>query len=217
MNIITELISTLLAQVNNVIGDWGITIIFITLTIKIMMIPLTIKQRKSMEQQQELSKEIEAIKKKYHNDKENMEKEITRVTAKYASSMWGCLTSFIQLPIIISLYRAILVIPVEVGSTVILPWIGNLKTPDPYYLVPIISAVIQLSPNIMYYLKWFKGIGLAKPNKSILISILIVNALFITKAPVIIGLYWIVNGIYTAVEQLIFNIIRVRRVGKLMN
>lgn len=217
MNIITEFVGTMLTQVNGMMGDWGLTIIAITLAIKLLLMPLAIKQRKSLEKQQKFSQEIEIVKNKYKKDKEKMEKEMTKVTQAYASSMWGCLVSFIQLPIIISLYRAILVLPVEVGSTVVMPWIVNLKISDPYYIVPIVSAIIQLAPNLMYYLKCFNGIELPKPNKAIFISVLIVNAVFITKAPVIIGLYWIVNGVYTAIEQVVINILKVRKVRSVAN
>ncbi|QUH31244.1 membrane protein insertase YidC [Vallitalea guaymasensis] len=211
MNIVIKFLSDILNQLYYVVNDWGITIILITLLIKILLIPLTIKQKKGLELQQKLSKEVESIKKKYSNDKVKMEKEISKISSKYSGSMIGCLLTFVQLPIMISLYRAIASIPLEVTSTVILPWITNLKAPDNYYIIPIISVIIHLMPNIMYYLNIFKELELTKPNKVMIISTIIINALFISKAPVIIGLYWIVSGLYTFIEQLITNIIMLRK------
>lgn len=211
MNIVIKFLSDILNQLYYVVNDWGITIILITLLIKILLIPLTIKQKKGLELQQKLSKEVESIKKKYSNDKAKMEKEISKISSKYSGSMIGCLLTFVQLPIMISLYRAIASIPLEVTSTVILPWITNLKAPDNYYIIPIISVIIHLMPNIMYYLNIFKELELTKPNKVMIISTIIINALFISKAPVIIGLYWIVSGLYTFIEQLITNIIMLRK------
>ncbi|WP_273323731.1 membrane protein insertase YidC [Vallitalea guaymasensis] len=211
MNIVIKFLSDILNQLYYVVNDWGITIILITLLIKILLIPLTIKQKKGIELQQKLSKEVESIKKKYSNDKAKMEKEISKISSKYSGSMIGCLLTFVQLPIMISLYRAIASIPLEVTSTVILPWITNLKAPDNYYIIPIISVIIHLMPNIMYYLNIFKELELTKPNKVMIISTIIINALFISKAPVIIGLYWIVSGLYTFIEQLITNIIMLRK------
>ncbi|WP_113675446.1 membrane protein insertase YidC [Vallitalea guaymasensis] len=211
MNIVIKFLSDILNQLYYVVNDWGITIILITLLIKILLIPLTIKQKKGLELQQKLSKEVESIKEKYSNDKAKMEKEISKISSKYSGSMIGCLLTFVQLPIMISLYRAIASIPLEVTSTVILPWITNLKAPDNYYIIPIISVIIHLMPNIMYYLNIFKELELTKPNKVMIISTIIINALFISKAPVIIGLYWIVSGLYTFIEQLITNIINLRK------
>jgi len=211
LNIVIKFLSDILNQLYYVVNDWGITIILITLLIKILLIPLTIKQKKGIELQQKLSKEVESIKKKYSNDKAKMEKEISKISSKYSGSMIGCLLTFVQLPIMISLYRAIASIPLEVTSTVILPWITNLKAPDNYYIIPIISVIIHLMPNIMYYLNIFKELELTKPNKVMIISTIIINALFISKAPVIIGLYWIVSGLYTFIEQLITNIIMLRK------
>ncbi|GMQ61839.1 membrane protein insertase YidC [Vallitalea maricola] len=211
MNIVIKFLSDILNQLYYVVNDWGITIILITLLIKILLIPLTIKQKKGLELQQKLSKEVESIKKKYNNDKAKMEKEINKISSKYSGSMIGCLLTFVQLPIMISLYRAVASIPLEVTSTVILPWITNLKAPDNYYIIPIISVIIHLMPNIMYYLNIFKELELTKPNKVMIISTIIINALFISKAPVIVGLYWIVSGLYTFIEQLITNIIMLRK------
>ncbi|GMQ59719.1 membrane protein insertase YidC [Vallitalea sediminicola] len=211
MNIVIKFLSDILNQLYYVVNDWGITIILITLLIKILLIPLSIKQKKGLELQQKLSKEVENIKKKYSNDKEKMEKEISKISSKYSGSMIGCLLTFVQLPIMISLYRAISSIPIEVASTVILPWVTNLKAPDNYYIIPIISVIIHLMPNIMYYLNIFKKLELTKPNKLMIFSTIIINALFISKAPVIIGLYWIITGLYSFIEQLTTNIILIRK------
>lgn len=211
MNIIIDFLSTILNYINVVINDWGITIIVVTLLIKLLLIPLSIKQKKSFEFQQKFSKEMEEVKKKYKHDKNKMEKEVAKVSSKYSGSMLGCLLTFVQLPIMISLYRAISSIPIEVTSTIILPWITNIKVPDTYFLVPIISMMIHLMPNILYYIGIFKQLELPKPNKAMIIVTLLINAIFISQAPVIIGIYWIISGLYTFIEQLVSNFIKVKK------
>lgn len=210
MNIIIDILSTILNYINTMINDWGITIIVVTLIIRLILVPLSVKQKQSLELQQKLSKEMEQIKNKYKNDKVKMEQEIAKASSKYSGSMLGCLLTFIQLPIMISLYKAISSIPMEISTTVILPWINNIQMPDTYYIVPIISLVIHLMPNIFYYIRVFKQLELPKPNKAMIITTIIMNALIISHAPVIIGLYWIISGLYNLVEQLITNLIKVK-------
>lgn len=210
MNIIINFLSNILNYINGMINDWGITIIVVTLIIRLILVPLSVKQKKSLELQQKFSKEMEQIKNKYKNDKVKMEQEIAKISSKYSGSMLGCLLTFVQLPIMISLYKAISNIPMEISTTVILPWINNIQLPDTYYIVPIISLVIHLMPNIFYYIGMFKQLELPKPNKAMIITTLIMNALIISHAPVIIGLYWIVSGLYNLVEQLVTNFIRIK-------
>ncbi|GKX29450.1 membrane protein [Vallitalea longa] len=211
MNSIIELLTNILNQLYFVVNDWGITIVLITLIIKILLLPLTIKQKKGLQLQQKFSKELETIKKKYSDDKKKMEQEISKISSKYSGSMLGCLLTFVQLPIMISLYRAISCIPIEITSTILLPWINNIKAPDTYYIIPIISIIVHLLPNIMYYLNIFKDLEIVKPNKIMIITTILINSLFISQAPVIIGLYWIISGLYTFIEQFICNIVMIRK------
>ena len=175
MNIIINFLTSILNQLYYIVHDWGITIVLITIIIKILLLPLTIKQKKGLQLQQKFSKEIETIKKKYKNNKNKMEEELNRISSKYSGNMIGCLLTFVQLPIMISLYRAISSIPIEITSTILLPWINNLKAPDTYFIVPIISVIVHLLPNIMYYLNIFKGLEIAKPNKTMVIITIIIN------------------------------------------
>lgn len=211
MNIIIEFLSNVLNHINIFVNDWGITIIIVTILVKVLLLPLTIKQKKSLTLQQKMSKEVEEIKKKYKHDKKKMEKEIAVVSSKYSGSMLGCLLTLVQLPIMLSLYRAISSIPLEVTTTILLPWITNIKAPDSYFLIPIVSMMIHLMPNIMHYLGIFKDLELPKPNKSMIIVTLLMNAVFISQAPVIIGIYWIISGLYSFIEQFVGNLIMLRR------
>lgn len=95
------------------IANIGLCIIIFTFVVKILLFPLSIKQQRSMKINQYIQPEINKIQKKYKNkkDQESMMKqnqEIQEVYSKYGTSMTGgCLTTFIQLPIIFALYRVI--------------------------------------------------------------------------------------------------------------
>ena len=107
-----DLIYNMLAN-DNGIANLGVCIILFTVIVKLLLFPLNIKQQKSVKINSVIQPEIQKIQKKYKDkkDQESMMKqqqEVQAVYDKYGTSMTGgCLTSFIQIPIIWSLYRVI--------------------------------------------------------------------------------------------------------------
>lgn len=205
MSIIIKLLNNLLSSIYLLIGDWGITIVIATVIVKLIMLPISIKQKQSMVKQQGLSDKIKEVKTKYNNDKQKLESELNKLYAESAKSTLGCLMTFVQLPIMYSLYRVFSLIPIEVGS-IIVPWVVNIKTPDTYFIIPLLSAFVQLMPNILITAGIFKSMGNNKSSLGNMILIGAVNIIFLSKSPVTIGIYWITTGIITFVEQLIFNL-----------
>lgn len=116
-----NLIYNILADPNG-LADIGVCIIIFTILVKVILLPLTLKQQKSAKINMMIQPEIKKIQKKYagKKDQESMmksQKETQEVYAKYGTSMTGgCLTSFIQLPIIYALYRVIQNIPAYVDK-----------------------------------------------------------------------------------------------------
>lgn len=116
-----DLIYNLLAG-NNGIANLGVCIILFTLVVKLILFPLTFKQQKSSKINMIIQPEIQKIQKKYNGkkDQESMMKqqqEMQAIYDKYGTSMTsGCLTAFIQFPILWALYRVIQNIPAYVGK-----------------------------------------------------------------------------------------------------
>ena len=86
-------------------GNYGIAIIFFTIIIKMILMPLTVKQQKSMLKTQKLQPLLMEIQKKYANDTEKLNQETMKLYQKYhVNPMSGCLPMLIQLPILMALY-----------------------------------------------------------------------------------------------------------------
>jgi len=89
--------------------NYGLTIIFFTLIVKIIMLPLTIKQTKSTAKQQELQPEIAKLQKRYKNDKEKLNQEMMKFYKENSfNPASGCLPLLVQFPILISLYWVVI-------------------------------------------------------------------------------------------------------------
>lgn len=207
MSMIFNILNTFLNYLFNLTGDWGIAIIILAIAVRLLLLPLSIKQRISMGQQQVLSEKITALKKKYKNNKKKLKIEMQKYYRQSTNGMLGCFVSLLQLPIISSLYFVIINMPANVG-TVIIPWISSLKVPDKYFIIPAIYMLVSLSPNLLPYIKYFKTVGLAKMTKSNFIFIGIFSIFITIKAPVAIGLYFITTSLFSLFEEIGYRLCR---------
>lgn len=205
MNIIFNYLSGLFQFLYSYIGDWGLTIMAVTAVVRLAVLPVSMKQKSSIDKQQVLSREMEEVKEKYKNDKEKLDSELAKLSAASAKNMLGCLVTLIQIPVMYTLYRVFSSMPADIAS-IIVPWVSNIKLPDTSFIIPVISTCIQLMPNLFNALGFYKNLKLPKPAKGQVIITVVMNLFFMTKAPVTIGIYWITSGLFNLLEQTLYNI-----------
>lgn len=105
MDIITKPLGWILNLCNTLVGNYGLAIIIFTILIKLILLPLTVKQQRSMMKTQRLQPLLNELQQKYANDKEKMQMETMKLYQKYKiNPMSGCLPLLIQLPILLALY-----------------------------------------------------------------------------------------------------------------
>ncbi len=215
MNIISNILNSALNYLFNITGDLGIAIILLTIAVRVLLMPLSVKQKLNIEEQQKLSKGLEEIKQKYKNNKEKLDLETQKYYQQNAKGMLGCLTTILQLPVVFSLYNVILKMPMQAG-TILVPWVASLKMTDSYFIVPVIYILTMLSPNLMYYIPFLRGTAQAKVSKTSLVITSVMSALITFKTPVALGLYLITTGIFSFMEELVFRLY-IRKKGFSLN
>lgn len=211
MNIISNILNTALNYFFGLTGDLGIAIVLLTIGVKVILMPLSIKQKLGMQEQQRLSKALEELKEKYKNDKEKLDNEMQSYYAQNAKGMLGSFIGVLQLPIVITLYNVILKMPIQAG-TVLIPWLVSLKLTDNYFIIPIVYTLSMLAPNLLSYLPFLKISSQVKASK---ISIMITSffSMIITlKMPAAVGIYLITTSIVSLMEEIIFRIYINRKV-----
>lgn len=201
MNIIFNLLGALLNHVFNFTGDWGIAVVVLTLIVKVLLMPMSMKQRFSILKQQKVAKKMEDIKIRYKNDKLKMEKEIQNCYKDNLKSMMGCLLTIIQLPIIGGLYKTIINMPV-VSGTVLIPWVASIKLSDSYFIVPIMYSIISMLPGLVNSIDYFKVYREVQYNKMSAILPGVIGLLITIKAPIALGLYFITSSVFSLVEEI---------------
>lgn len=213
MNSFIEFFEQTIMWLFGITHDYGMAIIIITIGVRFLLLPFNIKQRNQIVKQQEISKQVEEIRNKFRHNKEKQEKELAEFYSKNEIGMGTCLTTIIQFPVMICLYNAIRQVTAIECGTIVLPWISSLLAKDPLFILPIATIIVHILPQLYPYLKIFKSLNLQKQSGHMLISMMIMNSIFVFMIPSGVGIYYFVSGLFNLIEQFIYNIISIRKVA----
>ncbi len=139
---------------HSVTGSWALSIVFVTVLLRLLLYPLNTWSIKSMKGMQELSPQIKAIQERYKKDPQKAQLEIlTLYRAKGVNPISGCLPLLLQLPFLIGMFD-LLKTTFELRGVVFIPgWIDNLTSPDVLftwkYSLPIIGNEFHLLPILL--------------------------------------------------------------------
>lgn len=134
------------------VGNWGWAIIMLTVLVKLLTLPLTQKQYKSMAGMKKIQPKMKALQEKYKDDKLKLQQEMMALyKAHNVNPLAGCLPIVLMMPIYIALYRTIYS-SVELYQADLGGWIHDLSQPDPFYILPIALGAMmfiqsKLSPT----------------------------------------------------------------------
>ena len=103
-----EIIFLFLRQIEGVVGDWGLAIIVLTVLVRLALMPLTIKQTRSMYELQRIQPKIKELQAKYKDDKEKLQEETMKFYQENkVNPFGGCLPMLLQMPLLIALYQVL--------------------------------------------------------------------------------------------------------------
>jgi YidC/Oxa1 family membrane protein insertase len=177
--------------------NYGVVIIVLTMSIKLVLAPLAYKSYKSMKQMAAVQPELQALQKKYVDDRERLNKELIKLYKdKKVNPVGGCLPMFIQIPVFVALFN-ILYMTIELRQAPFMLWIKDLSVQDPYYVLPNLMGVTmfiqqKIQPTTMD----------PKQAQIMLILPVFLTFLFITF-PAGLVLYWLTNNVLTILQQVI--------------
>ena len=121
---------------NSFARNWGVAIILLTLLVKALLYPLTVKSMMSMQEMKKLQPKVDALKAKHGDDKEKMNQEVMRLYQEHkVNPLGGCLPLLLQMPVWLALY-ATLQTSVELYRQPFL-WVKDLTAYDPFYILPL--------------------------------------------------------------------------------
>ena len=193
--VIAKPLFVLLKWIHSVVGNWGWSIIVLTILIKGTFYPLNAKAGRSMAQMKVLAPKMEKLKQLYGEDRQKLNQAMMELyRTEKINPLGGCLPIVVQIPVFIALYWVLLA-SIELRHAPWLGWIQDLSAPDPYFILPVIYAISMLVQTRL-------NPQPADPVQAKVMMIMpIVFSVFFLFFPSGLVLYWVVQNLLTIVQQ----------------
>ena len=146
-----DVIFEALQWLHGIVGDWGVAIVLLTVLLRLAMIPLTVKQTRSMYELQRVQPKIKALQEKYKNDKEKLQEETLKFYQENkVNPFGGCLPTILQMPVFFALFRVLGGTPEKPGH--LLEYLASLPVADQAAAKSfwIILPDLTITPSAMY-------------------------------------------------------------------
>jgi len=181
--------------INDYTHNYGVTIILLTMALKLLFVPLQYKSYKSMKQMQVIQPKVLAVQEKFKEDRDRLNKELIKLYRDHkVNPVGGCLPMVLQMPVFVALFN-ILYMTIDLRQAPFMLWITDLSVQDPYYVLPLImgaTMVIQqkITPTTM------------DPTQAKIMLMLPVFMTFLfINFPAGLVLYWLTNNVLTILQQ----------------
>ena len=195
LTILAQPIFWLLEKIHSLVGNWGWSIIFLTMLIKLAFFKLSETSYKSMANMRKLAPRLKALKERYGDDKQKLNKAMMDMYKKEkVNPLGGCLPVLVQIPVFISLYWVLLE-SVEMRQAPFMLWIQNLSAPDPYFILPLIMGATMLIQQKL------NPAPMDPMQAKVMMILPIVFTVFFAFFPSGLVLYWVVNNTLSIAQQ----------------
>jgi len=203
---IGEIMKPLLLELHQILGmvgiaNWGLTIIFFTIIVKLIFWPLTVQQLKASRAMQELQPKLNELKKLHGKDREKLMQEQMRLYKENSvNPTAGCLPLLIQFPIWIGLYGALNLLKLDGELAGGFLWIKSLAAPEgPPYILAIITAASQWAVQRMMATQTTDP--QQKQMQQMMQFMPLMYLFFSLQVSAGLVLYWVVSNVFTMVQQ----------------
>ncbi|NRB37339.1 MAG: membrane protein insertase YidC [Pseudomonadales bacterium] len=176
-------------------GNWGFSIIALTIFVKACFFSLNAKAYKSMAKMRAIQPKMLALKDQYGDDRQKMSQETMALYKKEGvNPIGGCLPMLVQMPVFIALYWVLLE-SVELRHAPFIGYIHDLSAMDPYFIMPLIMGVS------MYFQQKLNPPPPDPMQAKIMQFLPVIFTFFFLFFPSGLVLYWVVNNILTIIQQ----------------
>ncbi len=206
---IVSVLGVVLLYFHQTLGaPWWLAIVMLTVIVRSLLFPLTVKQVRSMRAMQDLKPHMDRVRAQFKDNPQRQREEMAKVYQDQGvNPLGGCLPILVQMPIFIGIFYVIREFGgYRAGDTVVPPrfdsfheggilWFQNLSNPDPTYLLPIISALTMLAATEITA----KNID---PQQRWLMRLLPIGfTIFLLSFPAGLFVYWITSNLVTLVQN----------------
>ena len=186
----------LLTFIQQLVHNWGVAIICVTLVVKAILYPLTKAQYTSMAKMRMLQPKLQEMRERFGEDRQRMSQEMMKLYKdEKVNPLGGCLPLLLQMPIFIALYWTFME-AVELRHAPFFGWIQDLSAQDPYYILPILMGAS------MFLLQKMSPTPVADPMQQKIMNFMpLIFMVFFLWFPAGLVLYWLVSNLITIIQQ----------------
>lgn len=178
-------------------APWWLSIVMLTVVVRTLLFPLTIRQVKSMRKVQELKPEMDELRKTHKDDPQALQREMMKLYAERgANPLGGCLPILVQVPIFIVLYYTVKEFErLDSFRTGGLLWFQDLTVYDPLYILPVLYiATMMISQEIAMK-------NTASEQKRIMRFLPLVFGIVLLRFPAGLFVYWVTSNVISIVQN----------------
>lgn len=176
-------------------ANYGIAIILLTIVIKLVLYPLTVKQVKSMKAMQDIQPKMKQLQEKYKGNPEKLNKEMATLYKEAGvNPLAGCLPLIVQMPFLIAIFYALRDYNYLQQPPSFL-WVTDLAQPDATYILPVVSAVTT------YIQQKQTTTEMTQQTKMMMVFMPLFIGYISLTFPAGLVLYWVVSNIFQIFQQ----------------
>ena len=192
---IAQPIFWLLQHIHSIVGNWGFSIILLTMLIKGIFFPLSAASYKSMARMRAVAPKLAALKEQHGDDRQKMSQAMMELYKKEKiNPLGGCLPILVQMPVFLSLYWVLLE-SVEMRQAPFMLWITDLSIKDPFFILPIIMGAT------MFIQQRLNPTPPDPMQAKVMKMMPIIFTFFFLWFPAGLVLYWVVNNVLSISQQ----------------
>jgi YidC/Oxa1 family membrane protein insertase len=195
LSILAKPLFWLLDHVHALIGNWGFTIILVTILLKLLFYPLSEASGRSMAKMKALQPRMANLRETYQDDREKLNRAMMELYQREkVNPLAGCLPMLIQFPVLLAFYW-VLRDSVEMRQAPFILWIHDLSSRDPYFILPILMA----GANFLQF-KLNPQMGDPAQQKVMMFMPIVMSVMF-AFFPAGLVLYWVTNTLLSIAQQ----------------
>jgi YidC/Oxa1 family membrane protein insertase len=200
---------------HDIAPNYGVDIILLTVVLRILTLPMSVKSQRSMMRLQRLQPQVERIREKFKDDTERLNREMMDLYKRnHVNPLGGCLPTLIQLPVFIGLYEALLN-AVELRHAPFIAWMKDLSAPDCYPVswmpkLPLMDChgipVLVLLMGVSAFAQQWMSPSSPDPNQQRMMMVMpVVFTLIFVNFPAGLSLYYLASNVLGIVQQFFLN------------
>ena len=185
----------LLEKYHSIAGNWGVAIILLTMTIKLVFFPLSAASYKSMAKMKLVTPRLTKIREMYANDRARQNQAMMELyKTEKINPLGGCFPILVQIPVFIALYWVLLA-AIELRHAPFILWIHDLSALDPYYVLPVLMAITMVVQTKL------NPVPPDPIQAKVMQFMPYVFSIFFFFFPAGLVLYWLINNILSIAQQ----------------